>query len=264
MVINALLKEAKKQKIKLEPKLIQTDFEQAAINAFREAFPNIESKGCLFHLCQSFMKKFDNLKLKTVYSSNEDVATWFKMTCCLAIVPNDYVNTLFERLLAMTPDIPGADSFLKYVVDTYFEGNYEVSMWNHFNTVDLPRTNNNLEGYNYKLNKHLSVVKPDIFSAIQKLKEEEVDASMKYYRAIHGEKAPPRNKLYIINDTIFLHQKQMLLNNEISIETYIKYSIKVFDFAKLEKKQKNFEGDDKESADSLSSYDEDDTDEYDE
>ena len=44
----------------------------------------------------------------------------------------------------------------------------------------------------------------------------------------------------------------MLLNNGISIETYIKYSIKVFDFAKLEKKAKMFEdGDDKESADSL-------------
>ncbi|CAF1109257.1 unnamed protein product [Brachionus calyciflorus] len=220
MVLTALLKEAKNHKIRLEPKYIMTDFELAAINAFKEAFPNIENKGCLFHLCQSFMKKFSELKLKKDYENNEEVSNWFKTVCSLAIVPIDYVNTLFEKLLSTTPDIPNADTFLSYVVDTYFEGNYEVSMWNHFNTNDTPRTNNNLEGYNFRLNKHLSVARPDIYSAINKLKEEEVDASLKYY---------------------------------------------LFDFAKLEKKTKMVDdGDDKDSADSMSAYEDDENNDEDE
>ena len=57
----------------------------------------------------------------------------------------------------------------------------------------------------------------------------------------------------------------MLLNNEISIETYIKYSIKMFlILLSWKKKAKMVEdGDDKESADSLSEYEEDDEDESD-
>ncbi|CAF0766403.1 unnamed protein product [Brachionus calyciflorus] len=199
------------------------------------------------------MKKFISLGLKSEYEKNGELSSWFKMVCCLAIVPLDYVDKHFENVLLITPDIPKADVFLKYVVDTYFKGVYKVSMWNHFNTNETPRTNNNLEGYNFRLNKHLSVSRPNIYTAINKLKEEEVDASLKFFRALNGNKAPPRNKLYVINDVIFLNQRQMLLNNEISVETYIKYSIKVFDFAKLEKKlDKIDECTDDDSAESLS------------
>ncbi|CAF1101237.1 unnamed protein product, partial [Brachionus calyciflorus] len=115
----------------------------------------------------------------------------------------------------------------------------EATRGNHFNTNETPRTNNNLEGYNFRLNKHLSVVsRPNIYTAINKLKEEEVDASLKFFRALKGDKAPPRNKLYVINDRRDL---------------YIKYSIKVFDFAELEKKlDKIDECTDNDSAESLS------------
>ena len=40
-------------------------------------------------------------------------------------------------------------------------------MWNHFDTNGTPRINNNLEGYNLKLNIHLSVAKPIIFKVIR-------------------------------------------------------------------------------------------------
>ncbi|CAF0823200.1 unnamed protein product [Brachionus calyciflorus] len=81
-------------------------------------------------------------------------------------------------------------------------------MWNHFDTNGTPRTNNNLEGYNLKLNIHLSIASADIFKLISKLKIEEVDASLKYFRSAKNEKPPTRNKLYVINDAILLNQKQ--------------------------------------------------------
>ncbi|CAF0939362.1 unnamed protein product, partial [Brachionus calyciflorus] len=51
---------------------------------------------------------------------------------------------------ASTPSIQNADNFLSYVVVmcTYFESNLKVKIWNHFNTTDTLRTNNNQEGYN--------------------------------------------------------------------------------------------------------------------
>ncbi|CAF1138277.1 unnamed protein product, partial [Brachionus calyciflorus] len=72
--------------------------------------------------------------------------------------------------------------------------------WKHLDTNDTPLTNNNLEGHNLKLNMHLSVAKPDIFKVINKFKVEDVDASLKYHRALKHEKPPLRNKLYIIDD----------------------------------------------------------------
>jgi hypothetical protein len=43
-VLFALKKEATQQKLKLDPRYIMTDFETAAINAFKIAFVGIENK----------------------------------------------------------------------------------------------------------------------------------------------------------------------------------------------------------------------------
>ncbi|CAF0811911.1 unnamed protein product [Brachionus calyciflorus] len=181
------------------------------------------------------------------------------MVCSLALIPTDEVNEYFEKVLSMRPDIPNTDKFMDYFVGTYFEGSFDLAMWNHFNTKDTPRTNNNLEGYNYKLNSHLSIARPDIYKVVAKFKVEEVDSSLKYIRALNNERPPPRKKLYIINDALLLNQKKMLLDKDISIDTYVKYTIQVLDFSKLEKKLKDKQIDedssDESDSDELSSSD---------
>jgi len=47
-----LLKKLKEIKNSLNPKSILTDFENASISAFKEVFPQIENRGCFFHLSQ--------------------------------------------------------------------------------------------------------------------------------------------------------------------------------------------------------------------
>ena len=37
----------------LQPREVLVDFERAALNAMVEAFPDVEMKGCFFHLCQN-------------------------------------------------------------------------------------------------------------------------------------------------------------------------------------------------------------------
>jgi hypothetical protein len=143
IVMEALHKKAKDQKVKLNPKYIMTDFELAAINSFRDNFEGIESKGCMFHFCQSLMKKMNNLGLKSDYENDEKLANWFKSLCCLAIVPLNEVELLFEKMLAAQPTNSKVDKFMDYFVATYFEGSYKVEMWNHFKTNGTPRTNNN-------------------------------------------------------------------------------------------------------------------------
>ncbi|CAF0908104.1 unnamed protein product [Brachionus calyciflorus] len=148
------------------------------------------------------------------------------------------------NILSTQPDDTRVDKFVKYFVDTYYEGpNFEFEMCNHFETVNLPRTKNNLEGYNNKLSNHLSVSHPDIFKDISKFKEEETDASLIYYRAINNEKATPRKKLNVINDAILNNNRQMLLDSEISIDTYSKYVSMMFDLNALDKKKNKIQQD---------------------
>jgi hypothetical protein len=163
------------------------------------------------------MKKINNLGLKSHYQKDENVAKWFKMVCSLALIPIDEVNDYFDKIIAVQPNIPNTEKFMDYFVGTYFEGVFDLAMWNHFDTNDTPRTNNNLEGYNLKLNTHLSIAKPDIFKVVAKFKAEEVDSSLKYIRALNNEGPPPRKKLYILNDALLLNQKKMLLFKDISM-----------------------------------------------
>ena len=60
----------------------------------------------------------------------------------------------------------------------------------------------------------------NIFEAITKLKEEEVDSRLKYFRAIKNEKAPYRNKWYVLKEALMLSHKKMLVDNDISVETF--------------------------------------------
>ncbi|CAF0936932.1 unnamed protein product [Brachionus calyciflorus] len=237
LALRAIKKEAKVHKIVLSPKFKMTDFELAAINSFKSNFEGIRNKGCLLHFTKCLMKKIQDLGLKPEYEKDDTLVYWFKSICALALIPLNSVDDQFENILAKMPNYANADKFLGYFVKTYFEGQYPVEMWNHFETEGTPRTNNNLQGYNNKLNRHISVSHPDIFKAISKLKEEEVDLCFKYYRAVNKERAPNRNKLYIINDAIMLNQKKMLIDKDITVEIFIKYAIMSFDLSKLNKKK---------------------------
>ncbi|CAF0736634.1 unnamed protein product [Brachionus calyciflorus] len=183
------------------------------------------------------------------------------MLCSLALIPFEHVNDCFEKVLSTRPYIPNTEKFMDYFVGTYFEGSYDLTMWNHFNTKGTSRTNNNLEGYNYKLNTHLSIARSDIYKVISKFKIEEVDSSLKYIRALNNERPPPRKKLFIINDALLLNQNKMLLDNDITIDTFVKYTIQILDFSKLEKKLKDIDldeasSDETESENSSSECDE--------
>ena len=51
----------------LHPSTIFVDFEQGAINAFKEEFPDVEVKGCHFNFTQCIWGKIQDLGLSTIY-----------------------------------------------------------------------------------------------------------------------------------------------------------------------------------------------------
>ena len=61
------------------PEWIKMDFEKAAVNAFSTTFPTAQITGCYFHLCQSVLRKINEVGLKKAYTTNPELALALKM-----------------------------------------------------------------------------------------------------------------------------------------------------------------------------------------
>ncbi|CAF0720527.1 unnamed protein product [Brachionus calyciflorus] len=110
------------------------------------------------------------------------------------------------------------DEFLEYFVNTYFEGQFEMELWNHFDT-ESPRTNNDIKGYNLKLKNHFSRAHPDIYKSI--------------------EPAPPRKKLNIGRDNEIKIYKKLFIEGNIGIDVYVSHLLPLFSFRKNKKKNQD-------------------------
>ena len=127
-------------------------------------------------------------------------------------------------MLQSSKIIPNTSKFLDYVADTYFEVDFRIKSWNHFET-NVPRTNNSMEGYNSKLKKHVGTADPNIHKAVEILQQEEVLSCFKFIQADNGEKPPPRNKLFVMKDDLLPAYKKMYTECDSSFDTYLKYII---------------------------------------
>ena len=136
------------------------DFEKAAINAIKHFKPDIEVKGCFYHLSSNVWKKVQELGLQQRYLEDQEFAIHCRMLCALAFLPEDDVIDGFEQLTdTMREQFNNdLDDLIDYFEDTYigrFRRNahrgrpqFSINLWNMFNLTDeeLPRTNNNVEG----------------------------------------------------------------------------------------------------------------------
>ena len=88
----------------LHPSIILTDFELAAINAYKFHFPRASILGCIFHFGQCLYWKIVDLGMKVEYSNDINLRKWFKKVISLGLVPPDKVCDGFEILLDTAPD----------------------------------------------------------------------------------------------------------------------------------------------------------------
>jgi len=103
------------------PEIILADFENAAQNAFRLAYPNANIKGCLFHLSQSVLRKVGDLGLKVQFESNPDFNMAVKPLSAQSFVPE---NDVLERFLDLVDSFPDLDRVEELIA--YFEAEAEV------------------------------------------------------------------------------------------------------------------------------------------
>ncbi|EFA11974.1 hypothetical protein TcasGA2_TC001422 [Tribolium castaneum] len=98
----------------MAPQKILLDFEKACMNAARTAFPDLEIKGCYFHLRQNLIRKINSVGLKTEYESDIDVKLRLKSLVALAFVPLQDVRKNFSLLAASFPNEDKFNAILTY------------------------------------------------------------------------------------------------------------------------------------------------------
>ncbi|CAF0891302.1 unnamed protein product [Brachionus calyciflorus] len=153
---------------------------------------------------KALLKNVSKLGFKTDYDDNVQFYSWFRRLFCLS----------------------------------YFEGSFQIELWNHYETVG-PKTNNSLEGYNKKLKDHVSRAHPSIYKSKEIFQTQETNAFVKYKHALEDKPAPPRKKLDIGKDNDLRIFKKMLSENSIDIEVYIKQVMTLFSFKSNKKNASN-------------------------
>jgi len=197
----------------LNPITITVDFEQAAITAFKEKFPEISVHGCFFHLSQNIWRRIQESGLQIKYCSDAEFALKSRCIAAIAFLPTEDIIRGFE-ILVYGEDYPDK---LDPVVD-YFESNYigsisrgrkrkrpnfQHSMWSQYQRVknDLPRTTNSIEGWHNALKGVIQKAHPSMAALATKLRLEESNVAKKIERVKAGYPTKCKRKKYEAVDT---------------------------------------------------------------
>lgn len=170
------------------PGSILVDFERAAINAFSTAYPTAQVRGCYFHLCQSVVRKVNEVGLKIDYENNDEVRGFVRCLSALAFVPPEDVTEAFDLLVdTMPPGIDHLDELISYFEHTYIRGRrlrgranafgpalFPIEVWSqHAAGVDgIARTTNSVEGWHHGLQSLFQCHHPTLWNFLSGIKQD--------------------------------------------------------------------------------------------
>ena len=100
---------------------ILVDFERAATNAIEHLNPNVEIKGCCYHLSSNVWKRIQQFGYQQRYNDDQEFALHTRMLCALAFLPPDDVIQGFEQLADRIRDVYNdiMCGLLEYFEDTF-------------------------------------------------------------------------------------------------------------------------------------------------
>ena len=195
-MLELLLDECRKREIDFSPKAINVDFEIATHNAFRHFFPDIEIRGCNFHLKQAWLRKAIELGLKKDYEDKDsDVHFWLRILFGLPFLRPDQVPGFFMiDIASVSPLDSRTELFEQYLLKDYIEGkDFPPSLWAS-DEIDRPRTTYCCESFHKYFQDIMNGRNPNIFNFLHKLDSLQVLTQMKLNAIEQGKPAKKRQK----------------------------------------------------------------------
>lgn len=199
------------------PHTILVDFEKAAMNAFNEAYPTSTVTGCYFHLCQTVLRKVNEIGMKVQYESDDVVRGYVRCLSALAFVPLDDLEEAFDLLADDKPDCDHIDELLSFFEHTYIRGRrlrgraqaygpatFAPELWNHHaGAVDgIARTNNSVEGWHYSLQSLFQCHHPTLWSFMQGVQKDIERATATFLHGVTGIEHPSKKKYRKLHERV--------------------------------------------------------------
>ena len=203
-----LFAELKSLEPTLSPDTILTDFERAAINAFKENFPNSSQKGCFFHFSQSIFRSIQSNGLQQQYENSTEFALKMRMLAAIAYVPVSEVVTTFESLCDSDEYPEESQPVLDYVEDIWIgrpdrrlgrrPPRFAHDLWNYFTVAKegATKTNNSCESWHRSFTELIGTSHPTIWKFLNILKKEQAKNEVIIEQYISGLQEPHCKKKY--------------------------------------------------------------------
>lgn len=211
-----------------EPRKFHIDYEQAMIKAISESFTSDHVQGCYFHYSQCIWRKVQELGMATSYQSFPHVREWIRRFSALPLLPQNDIDDAFMEIHENAPipqnNIISGDQIQKfhdYMVDTWIHVNdakFHRSLWNQYKN-EGPRTTNNAEGWNHKLNQ-LAKSRLSFFQFVHLLQKLQVDLEATKFDLISESPSRRQNKYKIANDKLDI-AKHNYTSGNVSILSYL-------------------------------------------
>lgn len=178
------------------PETITMDFEEAAIAALINLFPQVNIQGCNFHWNQCLWRKIQNLGLVNEYRENENIRLHLRMCSALAYLPLEDVDDGWLLIQEQTDNNEKLVAFYDYFVIQWLENPIVgKKIWNCYGKKH--RTNNAVEGWNNRLNKIVKTPHPNFYKFIKLIKSEAEYSDFLQTRQEVNLKAKKRKIAYI-------------------------------------------------------------------
>jgi len=169
------------------PVSILVDFERAAMTSFQAAYPQAAVRGCYFHLCQSVLRKVNEIGMKVAYENDDDVRGHVRCLAALAFVPVDDVEEAFDLLAEDMPPHDNMNELLSFFEHTYIRGRrlrgrnagfgqplFSPEIWNQRAAAanGIARTTNAVEGWHHGLQSLFQCHHPTMWTFIEGVKKD--------------------------------------------------------------------------------------------
>lgn len=215
---NRVLGELQRQVPQAHPRTVLVDFEKAAMSAFSGTYPDATVTGCYFHLCQSVIRKVNEIGLKTEYETNDEVRTYVRCLPALAFVPPEDVEEAFELLSETQPTtVDHMDELTSYFEHTYIRGRrrrgraaaygpaaFPVETWNQHaaGSDGIARSTNSVEGWHHGLQSLFQCHHPTVWTFMSGIQRDIQRQKALFLQATTGVSHPSAKKYRALNDRV--------------------------------------------------------------